>query len=172
MFAEITTVERQESLALTIKDTVGTMKLGKVIGPAYGSILSYMTENKIDCSQDNIPFCIYQDLNWNELSKTGPIAMFKMIFLHKWHLEMGIPCDRPLPNKPPINSSRLPSGTFLRTIHKGPYMKVGEAYKRIQAEARSKGISLKNFSIEFYLNDPRVVKSEQLETEVLVPIKA
>lgn len=116
------------------------------------------------------PFTIYKNLDWASLSKKGPLSMIKMMFLKKWDIEVGIMCSESTTGEDNIMKKTVDGGNFIRAIHEGPYMKVSETYKKIMDYARSNNNSVKNYSIEFYLNDPRKVPESELKTEILVPI--
>lgn len=53
---------------------------------------------------------------------------------------------------------RLPKQFYVKTIHQGPYQKVGATYKKMYFGAMSKNIDLLDESIEIYLNDPKETK--------------
>ncbi|MFC1760619.1 GyrI-like domain-containing protein [Planctomycetota bacterium] len=170
MADDITVIERPGQFALCISETVPTMKLGKVMGPAYMEIMEHLKSQGIECSDQDIPFARYRNLDWDTLNKKGPLAFIKMMLVHKWEIDIGIPCPESTSGAGRIQAMTLESGKFVRTIHRGPYMKVGDTYKRIRAFATERNLVFKNYSMEFYLNDPCVVSADQLETEVLVPL--
>jgi effector-binding domain-containing protein len=93
-----------------------------------------------------------------------------MMFLQNWYIEMGIPGKLKIGLPSDIESGEIPEGKYIRTIHPGSYMKVGKTYDRITAYAENAGLTLKDYSIERYLNDPKQISEEDLQTEVLVPI--
>ncbi|MBF0433011.1 MAG: GyrI-like domain-containing protein [Fibrobacteria bacterium] len=171
MSEEITVIKREETRALAISEKVGTMKLGKVMGPAYMLIMDLMKKAGVECGKDNIPFTVYKNIDWEQQNKTGLFAMINMMFFHKWDMDIGIPCPETVKAEGRAREIKLQAGEFVQTMHRGPYMKVGETYKKIQAYAMGKGIKLKNYSIEFYQNDPRETPATELKTEVLVPVK-
>ena len=170
MSEEVTIIEKSDKNTLCISTIAPTMKLGKVMGPAYRAIMDTMAEQNVKCGDENIPYTKYKNIDWEEQNKTGFIAMFKMLFFHKWEMDIGIPCPESVTGSGSIKQKKLEGGKYLRSLHVGPYQKVGETYKKILSFAKSQNLDVKNFSIEFYLNDPKVVPAAQLETEVLVPV--
>jgi effector-binding domain-containing protein len=138
---------------------------------AYKKIFDHIILKTGECKAHNIPFCIYNQLDWSEMNKTGLFATFKLLFLKDWHLEIGIPTESSVPAFEDMIQTELPAGRFLKTMHIGPYMKVGAAYNRILEYANTNTLELGDFSIERYLNDPKNVAQQELQTEVLVPIK-
>ncbi len=170
MSEQITVIKREKQHALCISEIVGTMKLGKVMGPAYENILEHFKNNEVELGEKDIPFTVYKNIEWDRLKKKGFIVTIQMMFFQKWDLDIGIPCPESVKGNDKAREMYLEPGQYIRLIHNGPYMKVGDTYKKIQSYAGEQNLSLKNYSIEFYLNDPREVSADQLETEVLVPI--
>jgi len=170
MSEEIRIVERVEQHALYISECVGTLKLGKVMGPAYQEIMDLREKNNIECGEGDIPFTVYENVDWEQCQKKGPFAFIKMLFFYKWQLKIGIPSPESVRAEGRMETMKLAAGKYVRALHVGPYMKVGETYTKLQAFATEKDIQLKNSSIEFYLNDPRSVDAAELRTEVLIPI--
>ena len=89
---DITLVDRSVQHALCVSETVGTMKLGKVMGPAYTAIMGYLEKQGIGFGEKDIPFTKYKNLDWNKIRKKGLFAKLNMIFFHKWEMDIGVPC--------------------------------------------------------------------------------
>ncbi len=171
MSDEITIIERQAQHAVMIPAVVGTMKMGKVMGPAYASIMAHLKANNIELQNTDMPFTVYRNINWDEMNKKGFLATLKMMFVKKWDLEIGISCPELTPPGDEIQKLTLEAGRYLRAIHTGPYRMVGGTYTRIRNFASEQNLgTFKDYSIEFYLNDPGEVAAEELQTEVLVPL--
>jgi len=171
MSSDITIKEIAPSPALSIKAEVGTFKMAKIMGPAYEKIMAHYQANGIETTEQDIPYCIYHDTDWDQVKKKGIVSMIKLMFFHTWKLEMGIPAKTACSPAQEMVSAAVPSGKFLCTIHKGPYMKVSETYDKLIAYAEQNNLSFDSFSMERYLNDPREVQSSEIQTEVLVPLK-
>jgi len=167
---EITIIERAEQHALCVYENVGTMKLGKVMRPAYQQITDHLNENKISLGENIIPFTMYKNLDWEKINKKGLFSLIDMLFFYKWEMEIGVPCPASVMGVGRIKKKQLQSGKYIRVIHEGSYKKVGNTYKKILDYASEKNLKVENYSIEFYLNDPREIQTSQLETEVLVAI--
>lgn len=170
MSEQITLIERPVQPTLCIPKTASTMQLGKVMGPAYLAITNHLEAHGIQMSEENIPYTRYKQIDWTQTRKKGFLPLIQMMFFHKWVMDIGIPCPDSVPAKGEIKKTNLEAGKYIRTIHKGPYMKVGNTYQRILDFAAERHLKLKNYSIEFYLNDPREVSAAELATEVLVPV--
>ena len=64
----------------------------------------------------------------------------------------------------------LPGMTFASLVHVGPYETLGLAHHALIAWLQERGHMAGKTVWEFYLNDPRTVPPEQLETEVAIPL--
>jgi len=170
MSEQITIIEKAEQHALCVSETVGTMKLGKVMQPAYLLIMDHLKKHDINFGENVIPFARYKDLDWAKLQKKSLFSVINMLFCYKWQLDIGVSCPDSVPGEGRMNKVSLDAGKYIRMIHIGSYKKVGETYNRILAYATEQNLKVKNTSIEFYLNDPRETPTSQLETEVLVPV--
>lgn len=56
-------------------------------------------------------------------------------------------------------------------IHTGPYEKVGETFDKLLKFIGSSGFSVAGPVLEKYLNNPMMVKPEELKTEVIIPVE-
>jgi len=170
MSREISIIERTEQHALCVSEIVGTLKLGKIMKHAYQPIIDHLKEHEIKLGESNIPFTLYKNLDWEKINKKGLFSVIDMLFFYKWDMDIGIPCPGTVPAAGCIKKIQLESGKYIRMIHKGSYKKVGNTYKKILDYVTKQNLKIENYSIEFYLNDPREIQTSQLETEVLVPI--
>ncbi len=66
---------------------------------------------------------------------------------------------------------QLPGGTFAKIIHKGPYEQCEPAYQELFKWISEKGYRITGSVREYYLNDPKEVKPEEIETEICAPIQ-
>jgi effector-binding domain-containing protein len=64
----------------------------------------------------------------------------------------------------------LDGGKFLTLIYKGPYTGLHDAWTRIGAYADEREFSVMGPQREMYLNDPCIVKEDELLTELQIPI--
>ncbi|MDA3863189.1 MAG: GyrI-like domain-containing protein [Deltaproteobacteria bacterium] len=169
--SDVKVVNSDSFHSLVISDVVGTFKLGKVMGPAYTDLMAQIEKQGVELTDASIPFTIYRKIDWDSFDKKGVISMIKMMFFKKWHIDMGIPVPKSLEDTDKIKNMEVPGGKFLETIHTGPYHKVAKTYDKIKEYADSSGHQLQDYTIEFYLNDPREVKPQEIKTKVQVPIK-
>ncbi len=160
--------EREEKQALITRERVGMFKLASVMGPAYIKIQAAAKAcgTTLDCA----PFTSYVVEDWAKTTSMGFFGMLRSAFTQKWELEMGFESACAVPTETGIESIVIPGGRYVKTMHYGPYHKVGDTYKKVYAFALKEGVTLGGKSYEFYLNDPREVKPAEYKTEVLVPI--
>ena len=170
MSGNIELFKRDAQTALVIRDQVGMFKLPKVMGPAYMKIARYLEENGI--TPKEAPFTSYHVGNWNDTINMKGFKAVLSALMKKWDVEMGfpLPSDVDLRGNDVINSITLPGGEYIKTLHVGPYQSIGAAYKAIYQLAKQEDLVLRHKSYEFYLNSPREVTKDKLETRILVPV--
>lgn len=69
-----------------------------------------------------------------------------------------------------IRVYELPGGRMVRTVHHGPYETCESTYLALFAWIESHHLRVAGPIREIYPNDPRVVKPEEILTEILVPV--
>jgi NAD(P)-dependent dehydrogenase (short-subunit alcohol dehydrogenase family) len=82
-----------------------------------------------------------------------------------------LPVKTPLQGRGDIQPGTIEGCRCIRAILHGPYRNVGKTYTAMLAWAKEKDLRIMDESIEFYLNDPRTTSQQDLETEVLVPVR-
>lgn len=65
----------------------------------------------------------------------------------------------------------LPGGKMVRTVHKGPYETCEPTYLALFSWIEQHHLMISGPIREIYPNDPREVKSEDIITEILVPVQ-
>jgi len=86
-------------------------------------------------------------------------------------LEVALPVSGNVRETDEISSYVLPRVKMVKTVHKGPYEKVGETYNRLFEWMAKNGRETKGPYREYYLNDPREVPPEEILTEVYAQIE-
>ncbi len=76
----------------------------------------------------------------------------------------------PYPDLPSADILEIPGGPVAWVTHHGAYEALGVAYHALFAWAQEHGHSQRDAVREIYLNDPATVTTDELETEVLLPI--
>lgn len=65
----------------------------------------------------------------------------------------------------------IPGGKFARTVHKGPYEECEGTYNELFEWINLHGYRISGPIRECYLNDPKEVAPEEIETEIYAPIQ-
>ena len=122
----------------------------------FEEIHDFMKEN--DLSMDRVPFTIYNtfDIFKKETSYIACIPMDEDVEIDKsWVKGKTEPLDA------------------LKTIHKGHYEHLGNGWMTAMSFARMKKLKVAKDPVgyEFYLNNPYETASENLATEIYIPLK-
>lgn len=72
---------------------------------------------------------------------------------------------------PEFKTIEVPGGRFLTVVHKGSYNKLKFAYDTLQEEINRKKYKVRDFPLEYYLNDYHHVGEDELLTKVMFPIE-
>ncbi|MBU0561644.1 MAG: GyrI-like domain-containing protein [Bacteroidetes bacterium] len=169
MSEKVEIVERELTYTLEVNENAQMWKLPKIIGQSYRSIMDYSSKKNNEITE--APFVRYLNINWEEMEKDSKIVMFMKMFSRKWNMLIGFPLNNKLDGEGKIEAGMIPAGRYLKSMHRGPYQKVGDTYKAMQSFGKKESLQFKGESIEFYLNDPQITKKEDLETIVLIPLK-
>ena len=168
MTAEIEIIEKEIGNVIEIEERVPMWKMPSIMGKDFNLIMESLKAEGI--ADMDAPYARYLDVDWEAEMAKGPITLFIEVFTRKWHFRAGIPTPKKIENSGNLKSAQIPNRRYIKTIHHGPYHKVGSTYKRMYAWAKKQGLSLGKESMEFYLNDPRETDRKSLETMVLIPL--
>lgn len=146
-------IERPARHTLTIRSQVAGVNITQTIGHSLFAIAQYAGES--GASPAGAPFVAYHGMD-------GP----------NMDLEIGFPFAQKLDGKNKIQASEIPGGAFASCIHVGPYEQLGAAHAALNQWMRKNGYSSAGVSYEFYLNDPQSTPPEELETEIVIPLKS
>ncbi|UDQ99028.1 GyrI-like domain-containing protein [Lentisphaerota bacterium WC36G] len=126
-----------------------------------------------DISADNKFFARYSNIDWDTVEcQKGFLGALKGIF-KKFDIEVAIS----FAEKPDNLESSIICSEFetvpksLQCVHVGPYHKIADTYKIMMEFAQQNNLIIENETFEIYLNDPKIVKAENLETLVILPLK-
>ncbi len=150
-----------------IKDVPSQRIVGKKGTGPYGETISRLMPQL--CSQ------IFSEENLrNGLKVTGP---FMTLYHDREYREKDatMECAAPIAGRivlsdPDMEVRTLQAGKVLSLIHTGTYTKLHESWSRIGAYAEEKEFVFNGPHREVYLNDPNVVKEEDLLTELQIPV--
>lgn len=162
-------IEKAFGAVVEIEERVGMLAMPATFGRDFKRIMAYLQSQGAECV--DMPYARYQDMDWERELNQGMLAgVFSMLF-KKWHFFVGMPSSKSLPGEGVLVARQLASQRYVRAVHRGPYRKCGATYKALHAWAKAQGILLSSEAIECYVNDPREVGPEELETVILIPIE-
>ena len=166
---DVEIIKKEKKFALEIAASTTMPKLPGTIKKSYQQINDYLA--KVNAKPTEAPFVRYIHLNWEELNKQNKFIGLLKIFTQKWDMLIGFPINGNLPGEGEIVAGFIPAGRYVKAVHKGPYQKVGATYKKMIAFIKKENLKYGDECIEYYLNDPKTTKKEDLETIVMIPIK-
>lgn len=169
MNSEIEIIEKEIGNSIEIEENVPMWKMPFVIKKDFQKIMDFIKSENREISE--MPYTRFINVDWEAEMSKSKFAIFMEIFTRKWNFKVGIPVQDTLQDKEDLICLFIPKKKYVKTMHKGPYQKVGETYKRMYEWIKTGSISAENESIEIYLNDPRETKKQDLETMVLIPVK-
>ena len=169
MSQEINVVERTLGPALEVEARCSVFKLPKLLGENYGQISAYCEASGIE--PVDMPYARYFGIDWEKEARRGAFGMLKQMLLEKMHFAAGRFVSAPADGDQSVRAQEFAAQQYLSTFHVGPYMKVGDTYKRLIAHAAAEGLALIDHSIEHYVDDPTKVDKTELRTEVMIPLR-
>ena len=116
------------------------------------------------------PYVRYMDIDWQEMRHCGPLRMLWKMLTSKQRMLIGMTVESPVPGAGDIEAVTISSQLCVRTIHRGPYQKVGDTYKEIVDWAEANDVELADHTMENYINDPTTVDKENIKTLILIPV--
>jgi effector-binding domain-containing protein len=144
--------ETKKQNTICIKTTTPVEKLPEVFGKGYAEIME--TAGKQGVQPTGAPYALYLNDDMSNL-----------------RIEFGFPAARPIENEGRVEPGEIPGGRAAYDIHEGPYDTIGDAYNRLMAFIKEKGLEPTGISYEVYLNDPTDTPPEELKTEIYFPLK-
>lgn len=118
---------------------------------------------------------LYQCLYEQGLAPLGPpTAVYSDVdeAAQELTVEICVPMTGGLVPAGGVHEDELPSETVLKTLHRGPYDLLSDAYEALQKYALEHDLELSSHMREQYLNGPQETAPESLETEIMWPVMA
>jgi effector-binding domain-containing protein len=137
---------------LFIRDSCSMSEVAAYLGKAYGELMTFITKNKISCTEP--PIAITN--SWDKDS-----WVFEAAFIIS---EANIKTDGR------IQSGDLYSGKAVKGTYFGPYEKVEPAYNEIMKFIENHGLKISGRSWEAYMNDPQNTPPDKLQTDIYFPV--
>ena len=145
-------VQRPAQLTLSVRTRTSVDQLPALMGQVFGAIAAYLGE--LGQFPAGAPYAAYYNMNMQDLD-----------------VEIGFPVPAALAGKDQIQPGEVPGGAAASCVHVGPYDRVSQAYEALQAFVAEQGREPTGVAYEFYLNDPSEVPPEELQTQVVMPLR-
>jgi effector-binding domain-containing protein len=117
------------------------------------------------------------DLLMQHLGKFGqqpagaPYVAYFNMDMQALEIEVGFPVTHTIPGAGVVTPGEIPAGRYATLEHTGPYQTLELAYSALTEFIASQGKESTGVAYEFYKNDPSITPQEQLETQILLPLK-
>jgi len=145
-------LELQPQPTLIIRTRTPVQDLPRVLGEAYKTILDYLSE--IGKMPHGAPFVAYYNMDMENLD-----------------IEVGFPVGRPLSGQETVLPGEIPGGKYAAATYTGPYHQISSAYEALTAWVQQHNYEVSGIAYEIYLNDPSNVPPDELQTQILFPLK-
>ena len=144
--------ERSVQPTLVLRARVTVQDLPQTLGQAYGAIAQYLGE--LGEQPAGSPFTAYHNMDMQNLD-----------------VEIGFPISKKLPGRGDIRASEIPGGEAATCLHVGPYSEIAPAYNALAQWMEENGYEPSGVAYEMYLNDPQQVPPQELQTQIVFPLK-
>ncbi len=168
MSLEIEIQQQPPVHGLEIARNAPMWKIPKLLADAFPRINKQIAAEGGD--RTGAPYVRYMDIDWQEMRHCGPMKMLWKMFTSKQRMLIGMTVESPLEGDGDIEAVTIGSQLCVRTIHQGPYQKVGDTYKEIVDWAEANNVKLADHTMENYINDPTTVDKEDIKTLILIPV--
>lgn len=145
-------IDRDAQSTLVVRTRTQVQDLPEVMGETYGVIFQYLGE--LGEEPAGAPFVAYHNMDMQDLD-----------------VEIGVPVRTTLNGKGDVTACEIPAGQYATCIHVGPYSELKATYASLSNWIQENGYAVTGIAYEIYLNDPTQVSEEQLETQLLFPLK-
>ncbi len=164
-------IEQQPPLdALEITRNAPMWKIPKLLSEDFPRLDKHITAKGGTCT--GAPYVRYMEIDWQQMRNCGPLRMLWLMLTSKQPMRIGMAVEAPVEGDGEIEAVAIESQAYVRTIHKGPYQKVGDTYNEIVDWAEANDVELADYTMENYINDPTTVAKEDIETLILIPVVA
>jgi effector-binding domain-containing protein len=145
-------ITRPTQPTLAIRTRTAVQDIPSVLGQTFGAIGAYL--GKLGEPPACAPFVAYYNMDMQDLD-----------------IEIGFPVARSLPGEGNIEASEMPAGDYGACTHVGPFDKMEPTYKALTEFIAQQGRQPTGVAYEVYLSDPSIVPMEELQTQILFPLK-
>jgi effector-binding domain-containing protein len=144
-------INRPAQPVLSIRTRTPIQNLPQVLGQSYGAIAQYL--GTMGQQATGAPFAAYYNMDMQNMD-----------------VEIGFPALK-VPGKDNIQAGEIPAGKVVSCLHTGPYEACKAAYEAMEQWMKTNGYEATGVVYEFYLNDPAQTPPEQLQTQIVFPLK-
>jgi len=135
-----------------IRSVASVDRLPQVLGEAYGSLISYLTQ--LNIVPDSAPYVAYFNQDLQNLE-----------------IEIGFQIPNTVPEKDDIKCGEIAKGEYLQHLYVGPYDKMESTYDSIMKWMMENNNDPKGTAYEFYLNDPASTPVNDLKPLIMFPVE-
>ncbi len=168
MSLDIRIEEHPPMHGLEIEAQVPMLKIAKVLSDAFPRLDRHIAEKGGE--RTGAPYVRYLEIDWEMMRHCGPLKMMWRVFTYQQPMRIGMAVAAPVEGAGDIESVTVEARQCVRTIHKGPYQKLGDTYNQIIDWAEANNVELADHTMENYINDPTTVAKENIETLIFVPV--
>lgn len=146
----------REQKYVGIENVCSIEDMPRVMKHDFDELYDFMKKNEL--TMDRVPFTIYNTFD---------------IFKKETSYIACIPLDEDIETDASWIKGNTQSLNALKTIHKGRYEHLGNGWMTAMSFARLKKIKVANNPVgfEYYLNNPYETPSQELATEIYIPLK-
>jgi effector-binding domain-containing protein len=101
-----------------------------------------------------------------------PYAAYYNEDMENLDVEIGCPVARELPGRGEIRAGEIPGGKVATCLHIGSYSDIGPAYVALSQWMEENDHAPAGAAYEFYLNDPDETPPEELQTQIMFPLRS
>lgn len=148
---EVKDVAPQPTLGVRKKTSLEN--ISTMLGEAYGTVAQYLGE-------------------LGEYPAGPPYAVYYNEDMQNLDVEAGFPVARELEGRGEIQAGKFPGGEAATCTHVGPYAEIEAAYTALSEWVQEQGLEPTGVAYEIYLNDPDETPPEELQTQILFPLKS
>ncbi len=139
--------------AVVIRTKARADALGPAMGELFPAVLGFVLASPAEPAGP--PFCRYLSMGGEE-----------------WEIECGMAVSEAVAGAGRVESTELPGGTAVTTMHVGPYETLGQSWEALQGWVARNGKAGAAAPWEVYWTDPGEVQDPaQWRTEIVIPVE-
>jgi effector-binding domain-containing protein len=144
--------ERPGQATASIRTRASVSELPELMGQTFDKLMQYF--GKVGAQPAGPPFAAYYNMDMQNLD-----------------VEIGFPVSEAVAGEGEIEAQMIPAGKYASCLYTGPYEEIELPYNALAEWLKEKGREGTGISYEFYLNDPQETSTDQLQTQILFPLK-